>query len=249
MKSYLSELFSSIQGEGPMVGERHLFMRFCGCHRDCVYCDTNTQRTEAVMVERVAGSGELESVPNPLSVDDLLEWVRVLDMGRVNERISVTGGAPLLQAKFFGALFPRLVDQDHRIYLETAGDLPQQLEMVIEYLDVVAMDVKLASVTHEKSSFPAHWQFLSCLRKYEVESFVKLVVSDETHEGELMEAAKGIRKAGGMDTLVILQPLSATERVSNVPSVGQLLFWQEKVGKLLPNVRVIPQTHKMMGML
>ena len=103
MKSYLSELFSSIQGEGPMVGERHLFMRFCGCHRDCVYCDTNTQRTETVMVERVAGSGEVESVPNPLSVDDLLEWVRVLDVGRVNDRISVTGGAPLLQAKFFEA--------------------------------------------------------------------------------------------------------------------------------------------------
>ena len=30
MKSYLSELFSSIQGEGPYVEERQLFMQFCG---------------------------------------------------------------------------------------------------------------------------------------------------------------------------------------------------------------------------
>jgi organic radical activating enzyme len=249
MKSYLSELFSSIQGEGPYVGERQLFMRFCGCHRECVYCDTNTQRTEAVVVERVPGSGVFESIPNPLSVDDLMEWVRILDHKKNNRHISLTGGAPLLQAKFLGELLPRLENEGHRNYLETAGDLPRQLEAIVEYLDVVAMDVKLSSVTHEKNTFPAHWQFLSCLRAYNVDSFVKLIVSDETDEAELMEAVNGIHKSGGKDTIVILQALSPTERVSNVPSVQQLMRWQEKIGDVLPHVRVIPQTHKMMGML
>ena len=249
MKSYLSELFSSIQGEGPYVGERQLFMRFCGCHRDCVYCDTNTQRTEAVMVERVPGSGVFESVPNPLSVDDLMEWVSLLDHKKNNRHVSLTGGAPLLQAKFLCELLPRLENEGHHIYLESAGDLPQKLKAIIEYLDVVAMDVKLSSVTHEKNTFPAHWQFLSCLRKYDVESFVKLVVSDETDERELMEAVKGIHKSGGQDTIVILQAMSETDRVSNIPSVQQLMRWQEKIAGVLPNVRVIPQTHKMMGML
>ena len=51
MKTYLSEIFSSIQGEGPYVGERHLFVRFSGCHRKCVFCDTNVERTESVVVE------------------------------------------------------------------------------------------------------------------------------------------------------------------------------------------------------
>ena len=249
MKSYLSELFSSIQGEGPYVGERQLFMRFCGCHRDCVYCDTNTQRTEAVMVERVPGSGVFESVPNPLSVDDLMEWVSLLDHKKNNRHVSLTGGAPLLQAKFLFELLPRLENEGHHIYLESAGDLPQQLKAIIEYLDVVAMDVKLSSVTHEKNTFPAHWQFLSCLRKYDVESFVKLVVSDETDERELMEAVKGIHKSGGKDTIVILQPMSETDRVSNIPSVQQIIRWQEKIAGILPNVRVIPQTHKMLGTL
>ena len=249
MKSYLSELFSSIQGEGPYVGERQLFMRFCGCHRDCVYCDTNTQRTETVMVERVPGSGAFESVPNPLSVDDLIDWVHVLDHKKNNRHISLTGGAPLLQAKFLSELLPRLENEGYRNYLETAGDLPQQLESIIEYLDVVAMDVKLSSVTHEKNTFPSHWQFLSCLRKYNVDSFIKLIVSEETDESELMEAVKGIHKSGGQDTIVVLQALSATERVSNIPSVQQLMRWQEKIADVLPFVRVIPQTHKMMGML
>ena len=34
------------------------------------------------MVERVPGSGEFESIPNPLSVDDLMEWVRFFDHKR-----------------------------------------------------------------------------------------------------------------------------------------------------------------------
>ena len=124
------------------------------------------------MVERVPGSGVFESIPNPLSVDDLMEWVRILDHQKSNRHISLTGGAPLLQAKFLGELLPRLVNEGHHNYLESAGDLPKQLEAIIEYLDVVAMDVKLSSVTHEKNTFPAHWQFLSCLRTYDVDSFV-----------------------------------------------------------------------------
>ena len=66
---------------------------------------------------------------------------------------------------------------------------------------------------------------------------------------ELMEAVKGIHKSGGRDTIVILQAMSETDRVSNIPSVQQLMRWQEKIAGVLPNVRVIPQTHKMMGML
>ena len=34
-----------------------------------------------------------------------------------------------------------------------------------------------------------------------------------------------------------------------VPNGEQLLRWQDKVSGVLPNVRVIPQTHKMMEML
>ncbi len=76
MKAYLSEIFSSVQGEGPYVGERHLFLRFCGCHRDCNYCDTDTGRTETVLVEKVPGSGNFEQIPNPLTVEKLMEIVR-----------------------------------------------------------------------------------------------------------------------------------------------------------------------------
>ena len=249
MKTYLSEMFSSIQGEGPYVGERHLFVRFCGCHRDCEYCDTNTERTAWVLVEEDPGSETFDRVKNPLTVDQVMELIRKVDRKKINRRISLTGGAPLLQAHFLRELLPHLCAEEYSIYLETAGDLPQQLKSVIEWIDIVAMDVKLSSVTKEANTFPAHWQFLKTCRDFDVEVFVKMVLSSETHEGELMEAAKGIRKAGGSDTLVVLQPMTKAVRTDAVPSGGQLLRWQDKVSSVLPNVRVIPQTHKMMEVL
>ena len=73
MTAYVSEIFSSVQGEGPCVGERHLFVRFCECHRHCIYCDTPTERTDTVKVEKQAGSGEFEEMANPLSVEQVAE--------------------------------------------------------------------------------------------------------------------------------------------------------------------------------
>jgi 7-carboxy-7-deazaguanine synthase len=249
MKTYLSEIFSSIQGEGPNVGERHLFVRFCGCHRDCIFCDTNTERTETVVVENDPGSGSFDQVPNPLSVDQVMELIRKVDRKKTNRRISLTGGAPLLQAHFLRELLPHLCAEEYSIYLETAGDLVQQLKSIIEWIDIVAMDVKLSSVTKEPNTFPAHWQFLKTCRDFDVDVFVKMVLSCETNDGELIEAAKGIKKAGGDDTLVVLQPMTKAARTDAVPSGEQLLRWQDKVSSVLPNVRVIPQTHKMLEML
>lgn len=249
MKTYLSEIFSSVQGEGPYVGERHMFVRFCGCHRQCVFCDTNFDRSDAVLVEMEPGSGNIESIPNPLTAIQVRDLIRTIDAKKSNRRISLTGGAPLLQTNFLQELLPLLCGDDHNIYLESAGDLPQQLKQIIEWIDIVAMDVKLSSVTSEKNTFPAHWQFLKTCRDFNVDVFTKLVLSAETDDGELMEAVKGIQKAGGKDTLVVIQPMTKAEKTDAVPSGAQLLRWQDKVSGVLPNVRVIPQTHLMMEML
>ena len=40
MEAKINEIFSSIQGEGPVVGYKQLFIRFCGCNLNCDYCDT-----------------------------------------------------------------------------------------------------------------------------------------------------------------------------------------------------------------
>ena len=39
-KIKIKEIFESIQGEGPYVGYKQLFVRFCNCNLKCNYCDT-----------------------------------------------------------------------------------------------------------------------------------------------------------------------------------------------------------------
>ena len=36
----VSELFYSIQGEGPTLGKPSVFIRLAGCNLECVWCDT-----------------------------------------------------------------------------------------------------------------------------------------------------------------------------------------------------------------
>ena len=36
----VAEIFESINGEGPLAGQRALFVRFAGCNISCSYCDT-----------------------------------------------------------------------------------------------------------------------------------------------------------------------------------------------------------------
>src|SRR6266849_11036912 len=73
----VSEIFTSIQGEGPSVGTPSVFVRLQGCSVGCVWCDTKYSWD--------AGRGE------ELALESLLR--RVKDAGPQN--VVVTGGEPL----------------------------------------------------------------------------------------------------------------------------------------------------------
>ena len=47
-KVRVKELFTSIQGEGPFIGYKQLFIRFCGCNLTCSYCDTDYRTVDSV---------------------------------------------------------------------------------------------------------------------------------------------------------------------------------------------------------
>ena len=49
----ISEIFDSIQGEGPYVGCRQIFIRFCGCNILCDYCDTEFDKGEKYTVKQL----------------------------------------------------------------------------------------------------------------------------------------------------------------------------------------------------
>jgi organic radical activating enzyme len=251
LSAFVSEIFSSAQGEGVNIGRRQLFVRFCECHRNCLYCDTPVERTDAVSIEREPGSGRFESVPNPLSAKQLLELLDGLNCPEsAHDDLFITGGEPLLQADFLAVFLPKALKRlNLPVHLETSGDLPEPFAKVTDWIDHVLMDIKLPSVTGEPEAWEMHRAFLDIIEREEIGATIKLVVSADTSDSDLAKAAEIIRMSGSQ-AAVVLQPMTAASKTNRVPTAKQVLTWQSQMAVALGrSVRVIPQCHKMMGLL
>ncbi|WP_245706568.1 7-carboxy-7-deazaguanine synthase QueE [Desulfuromusa kysingii] len=244
-KADLIEIFSSIQGEGILVGCRQIFLRFCGCNLSCRYCDTNFEKTDKCLIESIPGSGELDTLNNPLSlaqVETLLDsWNS--ELPSAHHSISITGGEPLLQADLLLSWLPTL-RKALPIHLETNGTLPAQLGKVIQHLDWVSMDIKLHSQTGERTEWDLHRQFLEIANQ--TDCYVKLVVGENTPDLEMQLAADLVATVSKYIPIV-LQPVTMDGRIQ--VSTRRLLQMQAIIAEEIPSVRVIPQTHRFMGLL
>lgn len=251
-KAVIREVFNSIQGEGLYVGTRQVFVRFQGCPLRCSYCDSSetwNYELERCRVEKTPGARDFYNIKNPVDVNALVKIVRKLWLPST-KHISLTGGEPLLFASYIEELASRLHD-GKKLYLETNSAFPAQAEQIKHCISIAACDVKLP----EHDNFADYSQLLKdeleTLRLFyraKVEVFAKIVVLEETTSASLSPAIEGIVKISERIPLV-LQPVTPVRRIKAAPSARKLLDLMELAGKHLSEVRVIPQAHKLMGLL
>jgi len=106
---YIAETFTSLQGEGILVGTPSFFIRTSGCNLRCRWCDTpytswlpeGERRPVSDLVDEAVGSGM--------------------------RHVVVTGGEPLLQ-RSIGELTGRLRGAGLHVTVETAGTLSPDFE-------------------------------------------------------------------------------------------------------------------------
>ncbi|AFY55193.1 organic radical activating enzyme [Rivularia sp. PCC 7116] len=253
----LIEVFSAIQGEGLNVGTRQIFIRFAFCDLRCHFCDSaHTWNAPATCrIEQTPGSRDFEICSNPVSLSMLIEWVERQNIPCLHDSISLTGGEPLLHARFLSKFLPKIrLTTGLPIYLESGGHRPQQLAMILPYLDSVGMDLKLPSVSGE-SRWQEHENFLQICYEAQIEIFVKIIISQNTNPAELKRSAELVAAVNPAIPVFLqpVTPLGSTEQLTDfpliVPTPKQVIDWQALMKNFLKSVRVVPQTHKMINQL
>jgi len=146
-----------------------------------------------------------------------------------------------MQAGFLKEKLPGLREKGLKIYLETNGTLKDAFLEVLDLVDIISMDLKLPSSTGIRPYWQEHALFLKEAVKKEV--FVKAVVTRETLLSDI-EMAVDIVKDIDKNIPFIIQPVSYN---SNIERVGLLDAFSDSARKILRNVRIIPQVHKILG--
>jgi len=241
---YLSEVFVSFQGEGAHVGRRHLFVRLAGCNIRCSYCDTpdSLERTTGYTIWD--GDRQLER-DNPVSPSQLGMIIRDF-AGRHApiDAVAFTGGEPLVQSDFLAAtLATEKIELP--VLLETNGVLPNKLASVLPYVDIISMDVKLASNTGERHFWDEHAAFLA--HSKEKDLYVKILVDEGTDSDEVEKACRLIASEAP-DVPIFLQPITSPTGHVEIGRASLDRFYRI-VRNHLKSVRVLPQTHKMVGVM
>jgi 7-carboxy-7-deazaguanine synthase len=223
-KAKISEIFQSIQGEGPYVGTRQVFARFYGCNIRCEWCDT----PESI--------GEPPGHFDEYTVDEF--WRKISGLWENCHSISLTGGEPLLQKDFIQLLLPRLKSAWITSYLETNGIFYNELADIIENIDIIAMDIKLPSSAKCRPFWSEHAEFLRIARRKEV--FTKTVISSDTQKEDVLRSIDLVAEIDP-GILYVLQPNYSDEQRL---VMQKCLEYQKDCLQKLKNVRIIPQVHK-----
>lgn len=174
----VSELFTSIQGEGMLTGVPSAFVRVSGCNLRCGWCDTPYASWDA------QGSA--------MAADEVGSWV----LGTGVQHAVITGGEPML----FDAIEPlthRLRSRGVHVTIETAGTIHRPADRLA--CDLLSVSPKLASSTpqagdprdptgawrarHEQRRLPI--QTLRALLRDFPQHQIKLVVSSPTDLPEI----------------------------------------------------------------
>lgn len=231
----LSEIFTSIEGEGILFGTKTMFVRLAGCPLNCHWCDT----PYALALD--SGSD--------YSIDEVKQLISE-SLYHNTYKVNFTGGEPLVQHGAVIELARFVRQKGIKTYLESACYDSARFAKVLPHIDIVKIEFKLrdSKVVDEK-----HYD--SLLRN-EVECFklaigsgkttyIKVVITNSSSLIEFKELVHEVFRAAKPAEIAgfIIQPSYKIDE----PTLNVLFGFYDAVYPLYDQVRVVPQLHKMIG--
>ncbi len=235
-RARVSEIFTSIEGEGIFVGKKTLFIRFSGCHLKCRWCDTQY----ALPLD----SGTEYQIDE---IEDLI----IRELQPFTYKVNFTGGEPLLQTDAVIKLADFIKKQTNlKTYIESSCFDSELFSKVLPYIDICKIEFKTddSKVVENEVYDSLLLNEIKCL-ELAVESnkttYIKIVVTNSTNLESFKNLVYNIsKKIKPSDILgFIIQPSHGVDQ----PTVNKLLDTYDIVQPMFPEVRIIPQLHKEIG--
>jgi 7-carboxy-7-deazaguanine synthase len=234
-RAKISEIFTSIEGEGILFGTKTMFVRLAGCPLKCYWCDTPY------------------ALPMDSGIDYPIDEVKEVISNSLQPntyKVNFTGGEPLVQYEAVSELAKFVRQKGLRIYLESACYDAGRFAKVLPYIDLCKVEFKLrdSKVVHEEHYGNLIKNELECL-KHAISSgkptYIKVVVTNSSNLKEFKQVTYEVFKIAGPSELAgfIIQPSYTIDE----PTLDVLFGFYDTVYPLYDEVRVVPQLHKIIG--
>jgi len=235
LKVRLSEIFTSVEGEGILYGTKTLFVRLAGCPFTCFYCDTK------------------ESLPLDSGMEYSIEEAnQLIDSNLKNQtyKVNFTGGDPLIQHQAVALLAKHIQEKRIPTYLESSCFDIDRFNHVLPFIDIVKIEFKTRDSDFVDSQHYGKLisHTIKCLESSvdaKKTTYIKVVVSSKTKPDdfkELVDQIFEIVSKNGIDGFIIQPTYGIAE-----PSLELLLSLYDIVYPHYIDVKVVPQLHKFIG--
>ncbi len=188
----VSEIFYSIQGEGPNAGKPAVFLRLALCNLTCEWCDTKyTWDWKNYDYDKEVREMGVQQVQEQLLKHD-------------TKHLVLTGGEPMLQQKKLVPLLRGLKRNGFYIEVETNGTMIPKGEM-LELVDQWNVSPKLENSKNPQGmrERPECYRFFNSLPN----SYFKYVIQNPGDLNEVLRLAEKYRIPGSK---IILMPEART---------------------------------------
>jgi 7-carboxy-7-deazaguanine synthase len=255
----LIEVFHSIQGEGRYVGVPMTFVRTATCPLRCLYCDTpNSYEAPSDVPIRFGPRTHRE--PNPVRASRAAELVRQVSTaampGLKASRVSLTGGEPLVFPEFVHQFGKAVREAGARLHLETAALDPEALAACINQVDHLSADYKLPETLGDPQQSAlalakgrdygaSHLRCCEIALRRGASVDLKIVLTDSVSDPALEQALELLLPIRDKIQL-IMQPVTPHGSVRREIPASELERFIATAVRQSFDVRVIPQTHKVM---